>query len=110
MSTGNFERLKESIIEAGQVLRGECEPSRVFTRRVTDGLRSEPQPEWAVCVTTDDDALIPLKLYEIRRSAGGRVWVRDEAGETVICPEEWFMPMALTPAVRQAVASLTLAA
>ena len=34
MSTESFERLKESIIEAGQVLRGECEPSRVFTRSI----------------------------------------------------------------------------
>ena len=110
MSTGNFERLKESIIEAGQVLRGEREPSRVFTRRVPDGPPAEPQTEWAVCVTAEDDALIPLKLYEIRCSAAGRVWVRDEEGETVICPEEWFMPLTLTPHARQVVASLTLAA
>lgn len=106
MSSENFERLKESIIEAGQVLRGECEPSRVFTRQAPTAPTTETLTEWAVCVTTEDDALIPLKLYEIRRSASGRVWVRDEAGETLICPAEWFLPLTLTPAATHAVASL----
>jgi hypothetical protein len=107
MSKERFERLRESIIEAGQVMRGEIEPSREFTYEVeVTKLRADAATGWAICVTDEDEALIPLKLYEIRLSKTGYVSVTDEEGERVICPAHWFVPVQLAPEVRQIVADI----
>ncbi len=107
MSKERFERLRQSIIEAGQVMRGEIEPSREFTYQVeATQLRKNTAPEWAICVTDEDDALIPLKLYEIKVSKTGYVSVTDEEGERVVCPARWFVPVRLAPEVKQLVAEL----
>ena len=58
MSKERFERLRQSIIEAGQVMRGEIEPSREFTYEVeAPHLRINAATDWAICVTDEDDAL-----------------------------------------------------
>ena len=57
MKKENFERLKESIVEAGKILRGELPPSREFTYEAPES----PEPTvrvLAVCVETDDEALL----------------------------------------------------
>jgi hypothetical protein len=56
--------------------------------------------------TDEDDALIPLKLYEVKVSKTGYVSVTDEEGERVVCPAHWFIPVRLAPKVRQTVADL----
>jgi hypothetical protein len=107
MSKERFERLRQSIIEAGQVMRGEIEPSREFTYEVeATQLRKNTATGWAICVTDEDDALIPLKLYEIRFSKTGYVSVVDEEGERMVCPAHWFVPVRLAPKVKQLVAEL----
>lgn len=107
MSKERFERLRESVIEAGQVLRGERKPSREFTYQIEVSKRGKGEPpEWAICVTTDEDALIPLKLYRIKYSKTGYVSVVDEEGEKLVCPASWFVPARLAPEVRQQVAEL----
>jgi hypothetical protein len=107
MSKGRFERLRQSIIEAGQVMRGEIEPSREFTYEIdVTKLRKDAATGWAICVTDEDDALIPLKLYEVKFSKTGYVSVIDEEGERVVCPAHWFVPVRLAPEVRQLVAKL----
>lgn len=107
MSKERFERLRQSIIEAGQVMRGEIEPSREFTYEIeTTQLRKDAAPVWAICVTNEDDALIPLKLYEIKVSKTSYVSVVDEEGERLVCPERWFVPVRLAPKVKQLVAEL----
>ncbi len=107
MSKERFERLRRSIIEAGQVMRGEIEPSREFTYEVeVTQLRKNTAMDWAICVTGEDDALIPLKLYRIKTSKTGYVSVIDEEGERVVCPAHWFVPVRLAPGVRQLVAEL----
>jgi len=107
MSKERFERLRRSIIEAGQVMRGEIEPSREFTYEIeVTKLRKDTATGWAICVTDEDDALIPLKLYEVKVSKTGYVSVTDEEGERVVCPAHWFIPVRLAPKVRQTVADL----
>ncbi|HLF84441.1 MAG TPA: hypothetical protein VI837_09725 [Blastocatellia bacterium] len=107
MSKERFERLRESVIEAGQVLRGERKPSREFTYQIEVSQRGKgAQLEWAICVTSDEDALIPLKLYRIKYSKTGYVSVVDEEGEKLVCPASWFVPARLAPEVRQQVAAL----
>ncbi|MCI0392913.1 MAG: hypothetical protein MOB07_29630 [Acidobacteria bacterium] len=107
MSKERFERLRQSIIEAGQAMRGEIEPSREFAYEVeVTKLRKDAATDWAICVTDEDDELIPLKLYKIRFSKTGYVSVTDEEGERVVCPAHWFVPVRLAPEVRQIVADL----
>jgi hypothetical protein len=107
MSKERFERLSESVIEAGKVLRGERKPSRQFTYQIEVSQQGKGiQREWAICVTSDEDALIPLKLYRIKYSKTGYVSVVDEEGEKLVCPASWFVPARLGPEVEQHVAEL----
>ena len=107
MSKERFERLRQSIIEAGQVMRGEIEPSREFTYEIeVTKLPKDAATGWAICVTDEDDALIPLKLYEVKSSKTGYVSVTDEEGERAVCPAHWFVPVRLAPEVKQIVAEL----
>ena len=107
MSKERFERLKQSVIEAGQVLRGERQPSREFTYEVELSQRSKGrQTDWAICVTSDEDALVRLKLYRIKVSKTGYVSVVDEEGERLVCPATWFVQVRLAPEVKQHVAAL----
>lgn len=41
MTKERFERLRESVIEAGQVLRGERKPSREFTYQIVVSQRGK---------------------------------------------------------------------
>lgn len=107
MSKERFERLRESVIEAGQVMRGNRQPSREFTYEVElSGSGKGRQTEWAICMTSDEDALVPLKLYRIRFSSTGHVSVVDEEGERLVCPSTWFLRVRLAPEVKQQVAEL----
>jgi len=107
MGKERFERLRQSVIEAGQVIRGKIEPSREFTYEVeVTQLRKDTVTGWAICVTDEDDALIPLKLYEIKVSKTGYVSVVDEEGEGLVCPAHWFVPVRLAPKVKRLVAEL----
>ncbi len=107
MSKERFERLRQSIIEAGQVLRGEGEPSREFIYEVEASQSANAsETVWAICMSDEDDALIPLKLYEIKFSKTSYVSVVDEEGEKLLCPASWFVAVSLAPEVRERVAEL----
>lgn len=95
MSKETFEDLKQNIIEAGQMMRGERSPSREFVHEVDDD-SDKPEKVWAVCITNEDDTLTPLKLYEVR-FVGNTVSLHDDEGESLICPAEWFVPVNLAP-------------
>jgi hypothetical protein len=102
MSEKVLKELIESVREAGQIMRGAREPSRVFDRP-TPRRRKKPQPRFAVCVQTDDpELLIPRKIYEITPLASGRVAVVDECGETAIYPVDHFLPVELSREVEEA--------
>jgi len=58
-----------------------------------------PKETWAICLDSDDHALlIPRKLYLVRFGING-VWVRDEKNEMTVCDKEDFLPLAFAPEV-----------
>lgn len=106
MKKENFERLKESIIEAGKIHRGEMKPSREFVYEVPD----PPVPTvkvLAVCVETDDpELLVPRKIYEIEVT-GEFARVIDEEGEAAAYPVQFFIPINLPAEVQEIIAQLS---
>ena len=110
MDKERFEDLKESIIEAGKVMRGEIEPSREFIYEVDPAEIQPPVQTWAVCVETDDEKLlIPGKIYEIKVGRN-RVWVIDEEDESALYPKDFFIPIALPQEITQKLTNLAEAA
>jgi hypothetical protein len=106
MKKESFERLKESVIEAGKILQGELPPSREFVYEVPDSF-PPPVKALAVCVETDDEELlIPRKIYEIEVT-GEFARVTDEAGETAVYPVQFFIPINLPAEVRDIIAQLS---
>jgi hypothetical protein len=98
-----FERLRESVIEAGQVMLSNRQPSRDFTYQIElTGRGKSRQTDWAICLTSDEEALVPLKLYRAKFSTS----VVDEEGEKLVCPATWFLAVHLAPEVKQQVAEL----
>jgi hypothetical protein len=87
MKEKDFDELKQSVVEVGLMMRGELEPSREFK------LKKDKQT-WAICVSHEDDELVPLKLYRIEVYPSlSKVAVKDESGETLICPQSFFLPV-----------------
>jgi hypothetical protein len=106
MSEKVLRELAESVREGGQILRGERAPSRAFERPALP-VREKPAPRFAVCVATDDPALlIPRKIYEVTPLATGRVSVVDEGGETAIYPAENFITVELPREVEEALSGV----
>lgn len=96
-----FDSLRESVMEAGQVLRGERAASREFVYEVEPSQIKKPEETWAVCIDTDDEELlIPRKLYRVQIFTHG-VLVKDEKGEATICPKEFFLPVTLPVEVEE---------
>lgn len=96
MGKGAFERLAESIRQAGKIVRGEMDASREFVIEIDEDLRNglESKKIWAINVSDEDDSLIPRKVYEIELFAGlSNVKVIDEEGEVLLCPKDWFLPI-----------------
>ena len=95
----SFERLAAGIRQAGQIVRGEIQPSRTFEIEIDDLLQfdiSERRKIWAVYVVDEDDSLIPRKIYEIEVSGQlSQVRVVDENGEALLCPADWFVPISV---------------
>lgn len=106
MNKEDFERLKASVIEAGQILRGEKAPARETVYEVP-AQRGSTLDTFAVCVTTDDPALlIPHKIYAITLYDDRYARVVDETGETTIYPADFFMPLNLPDVVAHALARI----
>ena len=98
MNTEGFEQLKSSIVQAGRIMSGLQKPSREFTHEIVAEL--EPMQElWAVCLESDDPALlVPRKLYLVKYGETG-VWVRDESGDMTLCDKEDFLPVSFAPEI-----------
>lgn len=106
MNKEDFERLKASVIEAGQILRGEKAPARETVYEVP-AQRGTTLDTFAVCVTTDDPALlIPHKIYAITLYDDRYARVVDEDGETTIYPADFFMPISLPQEIESALAKV----
>ena len=93
----------ESVREAKQILRGGAKATRTFTVEVASP--SSPETGFAICLQTDDPALlIPLKIYAATFSQTGFVRVIDETGEAAVYPEEFFLRISLPKEVEQLLA------
>ncbi len=93
MNEKDFNNLKQSVVEVGLMMRGELEPSREFKLK-KDERNAEKLETWAICVSREDDELVPLKLYRVEIYPRlSKVSVTDEAGETLVCPQDYFLPV-----------------
>lgn len=109
MSKETFDRLANSIKQAGQIKRGETEPSRRFTIEIDECLKSELSSfkAWAIYVADEDDALIPRKIYEIEVYPQLlNVRVIDEDDEVLICPKDWFVPITVPQVLSETLAKV----
>ena len=105
MKKEDFQGLLESVREAGQILRGEIEPSRQFWIEVPE--KTEPQEGFVLCVKTDDPKLLVLsKIYRARFSSTGRIGIVDEEGESAIYPADFFIHMDLPDEVESVLENL----
>ncbi len=105
MKKENFEGLLESVKEAGQILRGEIEPSRQFWIEVPE--KTECQEGFALCVKTDDPKLLVLsKIYRARFSSTGRIGIVDEEGESAVYPADFFVRIEIPLEVERILESL----
>ena len=103
MREKDFQGLLESVREAKQILRGGTNATRTFTVEVASP--SSPGTGFAICLQTDDPALlIPLKIYAATFSQSGFVRITDETGEPAVYPEEFFLPISLPKEVEQLLA------
>lgn len=85
--------MKQSVVEAGLMMRGELEPEREFTLK-KNKKKAEKYETWAICISRDEEELVPLKLYKIEVYPQlSKVAVTDEAGETFVCPQDFFLPV-----------------
>ncbi len=110
MKKENFERLKESVIEAGKIMRGEIPPARETIFEIDIDDLPKPSETWAICVETDDEELlIPGKVYLAKQLSGG-FWVRDEEGEATLCPQEFFVPVELPQTITEKLENIKRAA
>jgi hypothetical protein len=106
MNETDFSELLQSVREAKQILRGEKKAAREFEVEVPPAA-AQPSTSYALCVQTDDSALlIPRKVYTATYSQAGLVRVTDEAGETTLYPQEFFLPVAFPSEVEEVLAQV----
>ena len=87
--------LRESIQEAGEVLRGLRPAARETIYEAPERIPAASVTAFAVCVQTDDEELlVPRKLYEIKLR-GEYARVVDEAGEAAVYPRSYFLLLDL---------------
>lgn len=93
MKDNDFNNLKQAVVEVGLMMRGELAPEREYKLK-KDQKKAEKIETWAICVSRDDDELLPLKLYRVEVYPHlARVAVTDESGETLVCPQDYFLPV-----------------
>ena len=89
MNKSDFASLEQGIIEVGLMMRGELAPAREFPP-----VRRQHNPSsivWALCLADEDDALTPGKIYEGHLSPDSKyIGLKDDEGESFLCPTEWF--------------------
>lgn len=104
MSKEVFRSLAGSLNEAGEILSGKTKEFRHFVR--TRPTKGKSVSALAICVVSDDEDLIPGKLYSVCILPSGKVTVKDESGETVICDPSDFILVEFQPAVERRIRKL----
>ncbi len=101
MSNSKFERLEESLVEMGEVIRGNETPSREFVYRIKAGNITDNSSEmWGVFVGDDED-LTPMKIYRLRQIYKNRATVTDNAGAAVVCSLDDFVIVEVENSVQE---------
>lgn len=103
-----FNSLSQSLREAGEIMRGETKDFREFTR--TRPAKGDRASALAIAVISDDEDLIPGKLYSVRILPSGNIAAKDESGETVICDPSDFILVEFQPAVEREIRKIVGAA
>ncbi len=68
--------------------------------------KSKAKEAFAVCIKTDDSALlVPTKIYKVKLS-GNRVGVIDEEGEPSVYPKDFFLVLSLSPSAESTLAGV----
>lgn len=110
MNKKDFDELLESIKEAGLMEKGEIKPSRELVVEKKSDVDQANFTSFAICLTADDEELIPLKIYKvIFHPPHETCTVKDEAGETLACPIEWFLPVAFPESIEHVLEKTELA-
>ncbi len=110
MNKIDFDELLESIKEVGLMERGKIAPSREFVVENKLPKSRENYGSFAICLTNDDDELIPMKIYKvIFHPHLETCTVKDEAGETLACPMEWFLPISFPENIKHTLEKTELA-
>lgn len=104
MSEEVFKSLSESLNEAGEILRGETIGHREFVRQISPVQRSTKA--LAICAVSDDEDLIRGKLYRVKILASGKITVKDESGEAVLCDPSDFVLVKFQPAVARRIGKI----
>jgi hypothetical protein len=74
--------------------RGEIAPRREFVVERKSRANKSNIETFAICLSNEDEELIPLKIYHVVLQPKYQTCtVRDEKGETLVCPIEWFLPV-----------------
>lgn len=110
MNEKNFNELLESVKEVGLMEKGEIAPSREFVVERNLSANSSNVQTFAICLASDDEELIPLKIYQVLLQPQHKTCtVKDESNETLVCPIEWFLPVEFPKNVEQLLEKTELA-
>lgn len=110
MSKKNFESLKRSVTEAGEILRREQKPLREFKVKIS-GLATNKKNGFALCIKSDEpELLIPSKVYRARFSSNDNVGITDESGEAAVYPADYFMKLIFPSEIEGVLGKLQKAA
>lgn len=110
MNENDFQELLDGVKEVGLIEKGELEPSREFATK--NNLHNEPanRKVHAICISNEDDELIPLKIYSVVLHPQQRLCtVKDENSETLICPIDWFLPVEFPENIERTLEKVELA-
>ena len=108
MNDKDFNELLESIRETALMEKGELTPVREFA--VKNQKNSRNVKAFAICLTTEDDELIPMKIYNvIFHPHLKNCTVKDENNETLVCPDEWFLPVEFPNNIKKVLEKAELA-
>ena len=110
MNEKDFKDLLESVKEVGLMEKGEAAPSRAFVIEKELQNNSSNLKTYAICISTEDEELIPMKIYNvILHPHLKNCTVKDETGESLVCPIEWFLPVEFSKNVEQVLEKAELA-
>lgn len=94
MNETDFNELLENVKEVGMMEKGEISPGREFVVERKSTAKEKNLETFAICLSNEDEELIPLKIYHVVLQPQHKTCtVRDETGETLVCPIEWFLPV-----------------